>query len=325
MGNKLRLSKVGASLLYIFTMLLFLVFSFNLTSAQDSSDAITLGVSPQILEITANPGEKVTNTFRLTNASEQSVNIKTIPKNFTPLGEEGAVDLTEDSTNFSLAEWVTVSPDTALLDSNTTKDFVVTINVPEDVEPGSHFGSVVFQTIPPEDDTAAALVSQEIAPVILVKVAGDITETAEIVEFKSTKSFWSNESSISLISRITNTGTAHFKPTGQIVIKNMFGSEVAKLELDKRNVLPGSIRQFTNEWQTDGFKLGRYTAELTLVTGEDDKIQTSTTSFTIFPYQVVIPVVILLSILVFIIFKGRKRLAKAAKALSGKDIDTKEK
>jgi hypothetical protein len=322
MGFTLRLNKVGALLLLI--ALLFALVNPISLKAQEPTEAITLSVSPQLLELTANPGERLTNTFRLTNASEENLSIKTTPKNFTPLGEEGAVDLTEERTNFSLAEWVTVSPETAQIPSNKTQDFEVTIDVPDTVEPGSHFGSVVFQTIPPEDDAAAALVSQEIAPVILVKVAGDITETAEIVEFKSDGTFYSNESAVSLISRITNTGTAHFKPTGQIVIKNMFGSEVAKLELDKRNVLPDSIRQFTNEWQLEGFKLGRYTAELTLVTGVDDAIQTASTSFTIFPYQTIIPITVLIAILGFILFKGRKRLNKALKVLSGKDIDKKE-
>jgi hypothetical protein len=322
MGFTLRLNRMGALLLLI--ALLFTFFNPIILRAQESNDVITLSVSPQLLELTANPGERLTNTFRLTNASAEDLFIKTTPKNFTPLGEEGAVDLTEDRTNFSLAEWINVEPETVLLQSNKTQDFVVTIDVPSNVEPGSHFGSVVFQTIPPEDDSAAALVSQEIAPVILVKVAGDIKETAEIVEFKSNNTFYSNESAVTLISRITNTGTAHFKPTGQIVIKNMFGSVVAKLELDKRNVLPESIRQFTNEWQIEGFKLGRFTAELTLVTGEDNAIQTASTSFTVFPYQTIVPIVILLSILGFLLFKGRKRLSNAAKVLSGKDIDKKE-
>lgn len=317
MGFTLRLKKVGA--LVLFTALLFFMTSPDLIRAQENSNAISLSVSPQLLELTANPGERITNTFRLTNGSEENLSIKTTPKNFTPLGEEGAVDLTEDRTNFSLAEWITVEPQTTTLPSNKTQDFVVTIDVPENVEPGSHFGSVVFQTIPPEDDSAAALVSQEIAPVILVKVAGDITETAEIVEFKSDNTFYSNESSVELISRVTNTGTAHFKPTGQIVIKNMFGSEVAKLDLDKRNVLPDSIRQFINEWQLDGFNVGTFTAELTLVTGEDDNIQTATTSFTIFPYQTIVPIVLGFGIIAFILYKGRRRLIKAIRVLSGSE------
>lgn len=320
MSLRIRLQRAGMPLLAVLFVISTLIF-YGSVNAQTSSDAITIGVSPQLLEVTANPGEVITNTFRLTNASLQPLVIKTTPKNFTPNGEEGAVNLTEDNTTYAISTWTTVSPATATVQSNKTQDFKVTINVPPNVEPGSHFGSVVFQTVPPENDEAAALVSQEIAPVILVKIAGATIESTEIVEFKSDETFYSNQNTIELISRIKNTGNVHFKPTGQIVIKNMFGSEVAKFELDKNNILPDSIRQFTNEWQLDGFKLGSYTAELTLVTGEDNSIQTASTTFSIFPYQTILPVILGLLVIGFIIFKGRKRLILAAKALSGNDTN----
>jgi hypothetical protein len=306
-------------------LLLSVLLFYTPASAQNIDNAITLGITPQLLEITANPGEVVKSTFRLTNASSENLAIRTIPKNFTPNGEEGAVNLTEDDTTYAIARWISVAPETSTVAANKTQDFEVSISVPSNAEPGSHFGSVVFQTIPPENDEAAALVSQEIAPVILVRIAGDTSESVVIEEFKPQSSFYSNENSVELISRIKNTGNVHFKPTGQIVIKNIFGSEVTKLELDKKNVLPDSIRQFVNEWQIDGFKMGRFTAELTLVTGEDNNIETVSTTFIIFPYQIILPIILLLSIFAFIIFKGRKRLAKAAKALSGKDIDNKDK
>jgi hypothetical protein len=294
------------------------------SSAQENDNVITLSITPQLLELTANPGEVITSTFRLTNASSENIAIRTIPKNFTPNGEEGAVNLTEDDTSYAIANWIIVSPETANIDANKTQDFEVSIDVPSNAEPGSHFGSVVFQTIPPENDQAAALISQEIAPVILVRIAGDTSEVAAIEEFKTGSSFYSNENSVELISRIKNTGNVHFKPTGQIVIKNMFGSEVAKLDLDKKNVLPDSIRQFVNEWQIDGFKIGRYTAELTIVTGDDNNIQTSKTSFTIFPYQTILPITLAVVLLVVVIYKGRKRISLALKALSGKDTTKSE-
>ena len=326
MSSILRLNKVGALLLLMVVAFVISIFIGKLTivSAQQSQSdvqSITLGISPQTLDVTANPGEVIANTFRLTNASAGTIQIKTTPKNFTPLGEEGAVNLTEDDTSYAIATWTSVSPATTTIKSNETADFEVVIDVPTDAEPGSHFGSVVFQTIPPEDDSAAAVVSQEIAPVILVKIAGEVTETAEIEEFSSTQSFWSDEATISFISRIKNTGSAHFKPTGQIVIKNMLGNEVKKLELSKENILPNSIRQITTDWTDFGFLIGNYSAELTIVSDDGNNIQTSTTSFTVFPYQTVIPVAVIVGIIGFGLFKGRKRISLAMRALSGKDAD----
>lgn len=307
----------GVALGSILLLASLLVFPTTTTNAQ--TDEITLGVSPQILELTANPGETLTNVFRLTNASSDSIQVKTTPKNFTPRGEEGAVDLTEDKTSYSLADWITVNPETVTIGATKTQDFSVTIAVPDSVEPGSHFGSVVFQTIPPEQEGSAALVSQEIAPVILVRIAGDTVERAEIVEFKPELGFYSNQTAINLISRLKNTGNVHFKPVGEITIKNIFGQEETTIELDRRNVLPDSIRQFTSEWLTGGFRIGRYSATLTVVYGESNEIVTSSTSFIIFPYQTILPIVIGLGVLLFVLYKGRKRIVKAVKVLSGKD------
>lgn len=311
-----RLPVIGGALLIAIVLVLSL-FPGQYVSAQ--TDNITLAVSPQILDLTANPGDSLTNVFRLTNASDVSVDIKTTPKNFTPRGEEGAVDLTEDKTSYSLADWLTVNPETVTIEAGQTEDFSVSITVPDNAEPGSHFGSVVFQTIPPEQEGSTALVSQEIAPVILVRIAGDTTESVEIEEFTSEFGFYSNETAINLFSRLKNTGNVHFKPTGQIVIKDTFGSEVASIPLDNRNVLPDSIRQITSEWLTGGFKMGRYTATLTVVFGDTDEIRTAETSFYIFPYQTVVPIILGISLIVFIAYKGRKRIVRAVKVLSGKD------
>ncbi len=307
-------------LLVITSCVLFAVALGNV-KAQDSEapDSLTLAISPQLLDTSANPGELITNIFRLTNASETSVDIRTTPKNFTPRGEEGSVDLTEDDTSYSLAKWISVEPETVTIDANQTYDFTVTIDVPENAEPGSHFGSVVFQTIPPEDEDAVALVSQEIAPVILVKIAGDTTEAATIEEFTSDKSFYSREDTITFNSRIKNTGNVHFKPTATITIKNMFGTEVASFTVDEKNVLPDSVRQITSEWQPEGQLVGRYTAQLTLVTGEDNQIETAEVSFIVFPYQIILPIVLGVVVIVVLCYKGRYRIRKAAKALSGKD------
>lgn len=288
------------------------------SQAQTTDQTVTLGVSPQILELSVNPGETQTSTFRLTNASNESIDVVATPENFTPRGEEGAIDLTEDRTTYSLASWLTPSPAKATIAATKTQDFVVTIAVPAGAEPGSHFGSVVFRTIPPEDKTANALVSQEIAPVILVRVAGDVTQSAEIVSFKPEKSFYSTETSINLEARIKNTSSVHFKPTGKIVVKNMFGNEVAALGMEKKNVLPDSIRQITTVWNPGKFAIGTYHATLTVVTGENNKIDTVETTIVIFPFQVIIPVIAGLTLLGYLLYRGRSRLSNAFSALRGK-------
>ena len=286
------------------------------------ADAITLSLSPQIINVSANPGEDtISNVVRLTNGGDTPLEIETVPKNITPSGEEGAVDLTEEQTTYSLAEWISVEPSKINLAPQTTQDFVINIDVPADGEPGGHFGTVVFKTVPPEstDGAAAALVSQEIAPVILVSVAGDITEELNIASFKSEKSFWSNEKPITFETRTENTGSIHLKPTGTITIKNMFGKEVTTIPLEEKNVLPDSIRRVVTEWSDPGFAIGRYTADLSLVYGEKDVILTSSTSFTVVTWQTLIPYTLIAIAAVYLLIKFRSRVGNAIKVLAGKN------
>ncbi len=310
-----QLRVIASVTILTFSLLLSSVFSIGLFA--QNNESITLGISPQILDITANPGETSVNTFRLTNGSKDSVDVIATPKNFTPLGEEGSVNITEEKTTYSLADWTKVSPNKARLDAGKTTDFKVTIEIPNDAEPGSHFGSVVFRTIPPDQTESTTSFSQEIAPVILVKVAGDITETAEIIEFKPEMSSYSSSAPVKLISRIKNTGSSHFKPKGKIVIQDTFGKEVTRLTLDEKNILPDSIRQITSDW-TGSAKMGKYSAILTIVYGEG-QTQTSSTSFIIYPSKgTIITVLGIITLLVLVVI-FRKRIILALKVLSGKE------
>lgn len=288
--------------------------------SQQQADTINLGISPQVIEVSANPGDVVENQIRLTNGGELPVVIEVIPKNFLPSGEEGAVDLTEDSTSYSLAEWIAVTPSSVVIPAKKTQDFDIVITVPNNAEPGGHFGSVVFKTVPPPGgESQAAEVSQEIAPVILVSVAGDVDEVASIESFMSSKNFWSNERPITFETRIRNEGNVHFKPSGTITIKNMFGQEVTTIVLEEKNVLPDSVRRIVSEWSDPGFAIGRYTADLTVVYGEDDTILTDSTSFIVFPYQTIVPAVLLIGLIVFVLIKFRSRIGAAGKVLSGRN------
>lgn len=294
-----------------------LAIVFTQQAFAQPAEEVNLAISPQRFEISANQGDDSEDIIRLTNGSNAAIEIETIAKNFVPVGEEGSVELTEDDTSYSLADWITVSPDNAIIPAGDTQDFTIIINVPDNAEPGGHFGSVVFKTVPPPAGEGAAQVSQEIAPVILVKVAGDITEAATIESFDPTKTFWSNEEVISFETRVGNQGNVHFKPSGSVTIKNMFGGEVTTINLDEQNVLPDSVRKLVTEWNDPGFAVGRYTADLTLIYGSDNTILTETVQFTVFPYQTLVPGILLVGLTLFVLIKFRKRVGKATKVLFG--------
>jgi hypothetical protein len=297
---------------------LLIITGFALTRPVQAQQVnqITISVSPTVFELSANPGDVLSESFRIVNGTDQELTLTATPKNFTAEGEEGGVNLTEEETSFSLASWITASPTEVNVPARGSQIFDFTIAVPENAEPGGHFGSVIIQTEATQLDQTGASVSQEAGPLILVSVAGDIIEEASIIDFMPTKSFWES-GPVVLETRVENSGNVHFKPSGTIVIKNMFGNEETTINLEERNVLPGTIRKLVNEW-SPGFRVGNFTADLSIVYGPDSAIETASTSFIIFPYKIIIPALLGGILVVFVGIRYRSNFAAASRALRGK-------
>ncbi len=285
-------------------------------SAYAQLSQVSISVSPTVFELSANPGDTLKESFRIVNGTDQAITLKAKAENFTAEGEEGGVNLTEDDTSYSLASWITVSPTDVTVPARGSQFFDFTINVPANAEPGGHFGAVIVSTKAVDVQNTGASVSQEAGPLILLSVSGDIVEQARIVDFKAAKSFWES-GPVVLETRVENGGNVHFRPSGTIIIKNMFDKQETALDLEERNVLPGSIRKLTNEW-SPGFKVGRYTATLSIVYGPDSQIDTASTSFIIFPYKIILPTLLGAILLLFALVKYRRRFAAAIRVLRGK-------
>jgi len=307
-----RLLLGAAASLFVLALSVPLVFG----QTEQQVEQVTLSLSPQTFDISANPGETIKNSFKIVNGSDEAITLDATIKNFTVNGEEGGVTLTEEATNWSVSDWVNVSPTKSTIDARGSQVYDFVINVPTSAEPGSHFGAIILKSESVQIDPVGPSVSQEIGPLILIKVAGDVTEEASIASFGSTQAVWTR-GPVELETRVENTGNVHFKPTGTITIKNMFGSEVTTINLQEQNVLPDSIRRLVDEWDPGVFAFGRYTADLSLVYGDQDVILTSSTSFFVFPMLMSI-IVLGGIVLLIVIIKGRHRLAEAGRALSGR-------
>ncbi|HIA92236.1 TPA: DUF916 domain-containing protein [Candidatus Saccharibacteria bacterium] len=309
------------------------LFNLSSTSAQDAEPGNALSISPFKFELDANPGDSIERTIRVTNNADVQQDISILVKNFTADGEEGQVNLTEDATSYSIAEWVTVNKSESTIPGRTSETYTFTIDVPENAEPGGHFGSVVFATDPVEveGDQSGATVSGEIAALLLVRIDGDIEEEISVASFEAgvvttdanddevfdEKSSFEN-GPVTFETRFKNDGNVHLAPTGTITIKNMFGSVVETLQLEEQNVLPDAVRRSLAEWDP-GFSVGTYTAELEATYGENSTVITAETSFTIFPWKVLVPVFLAVVAVIVVLVKGRGRIASAFKALEGKN------
>ena len=284
------------------------------SSAQVPSTGIA--ITPPLFEVSANPGETIKNSIRVDNLTSQPLPLSTARKDFVALGEEGQAELTEKPTSYSLSTWI--QPD--------TKDFVIPpkgskvvnfrIVVPAKAEPGGHFGSIVFHT-KPQPDKSNYVVTQEIGALVLLKVAGEAREKADILSFAPKKTLW-EKGPVEFETRFKNEGNVQVKPTGTITISNIFGKKVSSVNVDTKTVLPESVRKIRTTWKGSGWP-GWYTATVSLNYGDKGQILTSSARFIVFPYKVVLPILLALAILGVLVFRARKRLGRSLRILFGKE------
>ncbi len=297
---------------------IFLLSLVILPKGLNAQEATGLSISPPTFEISANPGEIISNYIRLQNLNDVPMRISVDTRNFTAMGEEGQVRLTEEETPFNLASWIIVSPSEVEIPAKGNLSFNFQIDIPLNAEPGGHFGSIVFRVggINGLRQKSGAMVAQELGALVLLRIAGPTEQKASLASFKTSQKLF-ERSPVYFEFRVKNEGNLHIKPTGSVIISNVFGKEVGQTEVESRNVLPGAIRKMEANWQRK-FLLGRYRAITSLTYGSEGKFLVASTTFWVFPYKIGGVVLLVLIIIGFFLFKAGRRTKLALRVLFGK-------
>lgn len=294
MLNRTIVSVIGA-----FTLILALWNPAITKAADDTTRSVS--VLPPSFELYANPGDSVSEKIRVRNESAVDSTYQIVVEDFKAVGEEGGVDLIDNQSNttYSLAKWVFPEPKNFSIAAGKEKEIPYTINVPKNAEPGGHYGSILITMgngSPVAGGSGAAVVSR-VGSLILLRVSGNVKEEANLLTFKSDKSYY-EKGPVSLTLRVKDIGNNHIRPKGTIVVTNLFGQKVAEIDLNGLNVLPGAIRKMDTVWKPKGFLASRYTATLVSTYGTNSKSLSSSTSFIIFPkFMIVISIALILIIL----------------------------
>lgn len=207
-------------------------------------------------------------------------------------------------TTASVKTWVETVPQFTLR-SRESRVITAQVAIPADAEPGGHYGVLRFSGRAPDvKDTGVGLAASA-GVLMLVRVDGAITEKASLASFFSEQrgdqgSFF-EKGPLTFVTRIKNEGNIHVKPVGSIELRDMFGGLVTTMPVnaDKSNVLPDSIRRFESSYDKP-WMAGRYTANLTLGYGTTGQAITSTISFWVIPYKIILIALFILATIIFI-------------------------
>lgn len=309
--------------------------AMNLVVAQ------ALTVSPARAELTADPGETISDTFLIINEQDTEQTYYTSVENFESQGETGTPNFT--TSKEGLPSWVHVEEKVILKKGERLK-VPYSITVPADADAGGHFAAIFLSTVPPSAQEGQVSVGAKVGMLILLKVTGDVKESGGLLSFEIAEGKKMLTSlPVDFSYRFKNDGNDRVKPEGKIVITNTFGGEVTQIDANNKmgNILPNSVRRFTEglrfgdkdapavsepffnqvKFQKDNFALGMYTATLSLAFGNSSKAESSLTFF-ILPWQllsvVLVVVLAVILVLVMLLKQYNKWIIKQARAAAKK-------
>ncbi len=284
--------------------------------AQTTDQTTKTSISPVTFNLTANGGDVLQQTVKIRNDAAFTQTLEMNVENFTATDEQGTVGLTEEETPFSLAKWVRFNKTEYTLKSGQETQVPFTITVPRNAEPGGHYASVYGQLTPDSGEiggSSGSAIGQKVGALVLLRVAGDIKEDANIETF-IVKDFSAGES-IPFSIRAKNNGSVHIRPQGFITITDIFGNKIKDIQIEEKNVFPGAVRELVSSWEDPGF-MGYYTANVLMYYGQSNQQMTASTTFWVIPWMQIAIWGGAAIVIILILFFARKRIGRAFKALA---------
>ncbi len=308
-----------------------LVFFFFGIVGAPHAEAITL--IPPSLEFTIAPGETIETKIKLFNEEQVAKQLYTEAANFTAAGETGNPQYDFSVPVEGLSAWIQMEPGPIVMQPGDRVEVPVKIAVPADADPGGHYAILAFSSNAPDQETTGLAISASLGALFLVNVEGDVIERGTIQELAlDHPSDTLTRLPANFIVRYNNSGNVHLRPTGTIVISNMFNKVTDTIEVNpgKGATLPDSIRRYDaiweramvtessgNVWNTfwqeygnerKNFALGKYTAQLNLTAGSDEQLNdTAAITFWVLPWHVGVVYGLGAIVLIFLLIIAIKR------------------
>lgn len=278
------------------------VFAFGIYS-----HAYALTISPARVEISGDPGATVGGEFSLINEQSAPQTFYPSYENFTAQGETGSPSFSSDKSD--LDTWIAIPQPSVTIQPGQVLQVPYTITIPKTAEPGGYFAAIFWSTTPPSAESGQVSIGAKIGMLVLLSVNGAVRESAGVSQFdKNGHGFFYQTLPVTLRYKFHNAGGDRVQPKGTLTIRDTVFLPAARLNANKviGNILPNSTRQFTVDWIKDvyavppqgffanvqyewqNFALGLYSAHVDLVYGSNALHATGTTWFFVFPWQLVI-------------------------------------
>jgi len=277
-----------------------------------SASAIT--ISPPIIEFDARPGDTIVDTIKLYNETTETKILNGAVQTFKALNETGAPSFLSPEESTDLATWLKLDEATITLASEERRDILFSINVPADTEPGGQFAGILWTpTGTTTLEGSGVGVTVKTGTLILVRVAGEISETGRLIGFTADRASY-NYLPANFTVRFENLGSIHVKPKGFVSITDSFDKKLVDIPFPRHNIFPGKARVVETSWDKK-YLFGKYTATLVGSYGLGNTPFTAFTTFWVVPWKFIGGSAAGLIIIVWALWKIRRRLKLALRML----------
>jgi len=353
-NSKLKVQSCGLKLKIIFKIINFAfciaIFHFTLFTPVLSlpnglhlpkahAETVSLKIQPATLQIHSTSPADIRAPFALTNQTDSTIELSLILKRFEPSEDENGEivfskpDLSNDKDKDAFLQKVQIVDNGFAVDSLTLspkqeKKLQISLSLDKNSPPQDHYFAVVFIAKATENDmqnseNTISQVQIAISLPVLLSVGKNKDNALFIEEFSAPIFLQSGPVPFNL--KVKNAGTHFVSPKALILIKNIFGQTVGRVEVPKTNILSGSSRYLTNSnsksfayspelstqkffWE-EKFLLGFYTANLSIVNENNELLYTRTTHFVAFPFIFLIGFLVGVFFLTIIIRRIKKKLS----------------
>ncbi len=262
-------------------------------------------LEPAKVELTVLPGDVTDTELRLVNRTDKTLTFSVDVEDTKGSSDasRSVVLLGDETGPYPLRAMVRPEIDSFTLKSTEEIRLPITVVIPEDVEPGGHYGSVLFEStsVGEGSDTGSRTVSR-LGALLFVRVEGDVKEEGMLERFRiqNGPAFFTGDP-LTFEFTYRNSGSVHLNPYGMITVKNMIGASVAELEILPYFAMPESLRARELVWE-HGPLFGFYSATLEQNRGYNDIIDTETVHFFVLPWKTI---VIALIVIILLVIAGR--------------------
>lgn len=329
----------------ILYLLMFLTAYFGFVNTA-RAQSVDLGIYPPVFEIQTTPPSSIKIPFFVQNFSDAPVKLYISLNPFIADTTENGQIQFEDNASLAdplipsriLVQDQDSSISTIVLSPKQKKNLNLQITIPADEQKGEYYLSLIFSSAANSISNANfSQASAGISSNILLSV-GPLGKTQGLIADFSSPHF-TMQGPLPFNVRIKNTSDHYITPKGNILITNMFGQTVGKVNLLPVNILSNSTRRIPDSLQSgtanekdyakirstvegnefpvaiwpEKFLLGPYKATLTIALSDSGPQFKKQIIFFALPAQYLLGILIIFTIVVFITIRIKKAIRLEAK------------